>query len=138
MANSSAIMRFVRHESFSEKTYGSNIQAPSLSSSVANFNSTNDSEYYDRAEIELGQVSNTDVALISAGENTLTLMFRVVLEDNDYVMNKSNYKIGVGVKGSEHMIWISQMTFIANVLQIRRPRLLIQAYSNASDSLVQG
>ena len=136
-------MRFVPHESFKDKSYGSNILAPAFTSSEATFNSTSSNKtYYDRAEIALGQIKNnavTDSALASADDNTVTLSFKVVLEDNNYVVNRSNYKIGVGVKGSQHMIWISQMTFIANVLLTRQPRLLIEAHSmNASDGLVQG
>jgi hypothetical protein len=135
-------MRFVPHESFKAKSRGSNIVAPMFSGSEATFNSTNsDVTYYDRAEIQLGEVKNQafDVsALTSDDDNTLTLTFKVVLEDNDNVVNHSNYKIGVGVKGSEHMIWISQMKLIANVAPTRRPRLLIKAYSNASESMVQG
>ena len=131
-------MRFVRHESFTVNSYGSNIEAQSLASSVAIFNSSYNNKYYDRAEIDLGLIKNKNDALVSSDENALTLIFKVVLEDNDYVVNKSNYKIGVGVKGSEHMIWISQMTFIANVVSMRRPRLHIEPNSNASDSLVQG
>lgn len=141
--NGSALMRFVPDESFKVKSRGSNLEDANqiFSNSKATFNSTNNVTFYDRAEIELGQIDNRDLtenALASDDDNALTLSFRVVLEDSDNVVNQSCYKIGVGVKGSEHMIWISQMTFIANLPLSRRPRLLIEAFSNATDSLVQG
>ncbi|XP_028406171.1 uncharacterized protein LOC114528690 [Dendronephthya gigantea] len=143
VANSSAIMRFVPDESFKTKSVGTNIQvAPAFSNSEPTFNSTSrNTTYYDRGEIDLGQISNKAVdenALSSNEDNTVTLKFKVVLEENEHVKNRSNYKIGVGVKGSEQMIWISQMTFITNIALGRQPSLLIQSYTNASGSLVQG
>ena len=143
VVNGSALMRFVPDESFKVKSHGSNLADASqtFSNSKATFNSTNNVTFYDRAEIELGQFNNvalTENALASDDDNALTLSFRVVLEDSDNVVNHSNYKIGVGVKGSEHMIWISQMVFIASLPLNRRPRLFIEAFSNATDSLVQG
>lgn len=136
-------MRFVPHESFKVKSRGSNLADANqaFDNSKATFNSTNTATFYDRAEIELGQINNVDLtesALASDDNNALTISFRVVLEDSNNTVNYSNYKISVGVKGSEHMIWISQMTFIANLPLIRRPSLLVEPFSNATDSLVQG
>ena len=137
-------MRFITDKSFKDKTLGSNIESvtQTFNDAEAIFNSTNNNTaYYDRAEIELGLLKNKDFsenAIAPNDSNTLSIAFQVVLEDNNFVTNYSNYKIGIGVKGSEHMIWISQLTFIADISLTRRPRLLIETYSNASDSLVQG
>ena len=136
-------MRLVRHESFTNNAHGTNVQVtPDFTNAKPTFNSTsNDTSYYDRAEIDLGVIKNkalTDSDLSSVDDNTVTMAFKVVLEDNNYVANGSSHKIGVGVKGSEDMVWISQMILIANLARDRRPRLQIEAYSNDSDNLVQG
>lgn len=136
-------MRFVPDESFKTKSHGSNIQVTqAFSNSEPTFNWTSrNMTYYDRGEIDLGQMSNklfTESALSSNEDNTVNIKFKVVLEENEHVKNRTNYKIGVGVKGSEQMIWISQMTFITNIALVRQPSLLIESYTNATGSLVQG
>lgn len=140
--NNSAIMRFVKSESFTTRSYGTNIEASNFPNAKATYNSTtNDTTYYDSVELDLGLIRNVDnsnVATDNDVDNTMTLTFKVVLEDNVYVEDLTNYSINIGMKSSEETVWIGRLDFTANVPLNRRPRLQIIPLSNGSDSLVQG
>jgi hypothetical protein len=135
-------MRFVKSESFTTRSYGTNIEASNFPNAKATYNSTtNDTTYYDSVELDLGLIRNVDnsnVATDNDVDNTMTLTFKVVLEDNVYVEDLTNYSINIGMKSSEETVWIGRLDFTANVPLNRRPRLQIIPLSNGSDSLVQG
>ena len=143
--NNSAIMRFIKPESFNTISYvGSNIEAAATNFTGAKpiFRATtNDTEYCDTAELHLGLLENKDVSTVATDDplsNTLTLKFKVVLEDNVYVENLGNYTIHAGVKSGENAVWVGQTSLTASVPSVRQPKLHITPLSNGSESLVQG
>lgn len=143
--SNNSVMQFVRHESFQRQSrhIGSNVRVTKkFMNAVAMFNSSvNNTFYHDTAEIDFGAVEINDLkesALSSVENNTMSFNFVVVLKDNDFVTNRSNYKIAIGARGSDSMVWIGQFIFISDVPLNRRPMLQIVANSNDTDRLTQG
>ena len=141
----STIMRFVTSESFipfKQISYGGNINAISMSNIKPSYSSSDvNNTYNNSVEVDFGLIENKDVgsnATSQSENNTITLAFKVVLEDNDYVKNLSNYSVNIGMKTSSQTVWASKITFIANVASSRRPKVEIIASSNGSDGLNQG
>ena len=135
-------MRFVRNQSFTStcRSIGSNIKAANFFTSEPVYNNL---KLYGGSSVELDlegirNVDNSDVATKVIADNTMTLKFTVVLEDNIYVKNLTNYSIVVGMKNSEQSVWVSEMSFTASVPFDRRPRVQIIPLTNGSDGLLQG
>ncbi|XP_028405472.1 uncharacterized protein LOC114528088 [Dendronephthya gigantea] len=134
----STIMRFVISESFNQITYGVNIDADIKNATPSYSSSDADETYENSAELNFGQIKNKNMTKYKYEDNTITMAFKVVLEDNENVKNLSNYPVNIGMKTSNQTVWVSKINFIANIAPSRRPKVEIIAASNGSDSLNQG
>ena len=120
---------------------GSNINAQNITNSTPKYSSTANNSFYDKVEIDLGlikNVNNSKIATNNNMDNTLTIKFKIVLEDTDYVKDLANYSFNIGIRSSEQTLWIGRMYFTVSVPLERRPRLQIIPLSNGTDSLRQG
>ena len=135
-------MRFVTSESFKDISAGGNIEAVSLKNATPIYNSTTrNSTFKDYGYLDLGLIRNVNNSITATKDNvnnTVTIKFKIVLEDNVYVEHLANYSVDIGMRSSEQTVWVSQMLFTANISADRRPRVKITTFSNGSDSLVQG
>ena len=131
------------NESFDTKTpLGKNINAPNITNAEPKYSpKTANTTFYDKVFIDLGLIKNIDNSMAATDkntDNTLTVKFKIVLEDNKFVEDFANYSFNIGVASSDQTLWIGQLCFTASVPPERRPRLQIIPLSNGTNSLHQG
>ncbi|EDO37882.1 predicted protein [Nematostella vectensis] len=111
----------------SSVTVGSNIDnyASLATKQFTMRSTTNDTAYFDRANLDLGNVQSTQGATPSA-LNEISFTFCVVLNDHPLITDGSKHWVGVGVKGGPSMMWIGEIGVTADVPVDRKPVLKVE------------
>ncbi len=101
---------------------GSNIQGLNQNA-VPLLKSSHNDAINNLAIYDLGTAINTSPDVSTSDANKIKLSFEVMLNDHANVTNGSYYWVGAGLVGTPNMIWVGQISMLADVPTDSRPRL---------------